>query len=147
MSLPGFFKLASGPTEVSRNHPIITPGEVRNPTWRDRPIDLSLVADRRTAATPTQNRSGFCGVLPGQGHQKAPLTSINVAVPVGFDLLFDPGDLATAVKVPSVLGGLGHSSAHLGPARSRAVVGFLWGLGRPDTVCDVLGCQAPSRVT
>ena len=53
---------------------------------------------------------------------------ITLAEPVGFELLFAPGHLATAVKVPSVLAGLGHSSAHLGPVRYRAVVGFLWGL-------------------
>jgi hypothetical protein len=70
---------------------------------------------------------GVCGVLEGSGRRNTPLTSTLMAEPVGFELLSAPRDPATAAKEPIVLAGIGHSIAHLGTARSRTVVGFLWG--------------------
>ena len=50
-----------------------------------------------------------------------------MAVPVGFELLFEPTDPAAAAEEPSVWAGIEHSSIHFGTAQSRTVVGFLWG--------------------
>ena len=57
------------------------------------------------------------------------LSSFSLVHPPGLEPLSSPSDQGAIAREARVLAGIEHSSAHLSAARSRTVVGFLWGLG------------------